>query len=433
MRITETKMGVATVISDEFVFDDGVILTVFPDPSWIFKRVEIVVDALSIGGPKMRFHISSIAHHTGGKNYWRYADYVYYIFTCHMSYIRYYKTMDEIFDPFKAQYEYHNVMDIKHRCRNLRKAAKFSWAHYDILRNIDEYNEYAKINRFARESLLNFYSRFLKLSVLKNNKTLSWIIEATLSFLHYGFVMPEGNQKAIRCGNKDADAFGGGCLIDEANGELIHFSNEPSSDADAFALGPMECKHQTPHLTKPELKCTHQTKPELQCAHQQYYTIKTRYNKRTAVRQQTKDIVNMQLTMDQPFTINGVANIRLFEIYGDRMTVISKATIALIILLNYVNRVLTVMVPTQIKSIVTDEISTSHIAQRDPLNDELTDMIVKFLITNKSGLRAFAFNPDYTPQQLKDLYCVANHHFECKRGRLQRFRILMEQRKLTYC
>jgi len=426
MRIIETEMHV--VADDTFTFDDGHIITLTID-RFVWRQTKVGVQHKTDLTIQESFPISYLSLTSTGKHeYWRYADYIYYIVACHISYVRFYVTTGEWLDPLRTQFEYHPLNDIKHRCHNLRKAGKFSWAHYDILRKIDEYNEFAKRSRFGRESILNFYSRFLKLSILKNNKTLSWIIDETESFINYGFVIPDIDRKrAVRCGCKPCKSFGEGCPIHENHIGNDVFTSVSMDEADSWDFnGIVHCDHKQPHPTD----------KDLQCEHQQYYRIKTRYNKRVGVRQKTKDIVNMQLTDDQPFELNGTSYYCLYQRYKHRMLVKSKTPRALITVLSFVDRRNVIAIPVQATVSFDIESTLPPVSplvvseKRKPLTEYDINMIVDFLILNRYALVPFVMNPDLTPQHIADLTQVAYTHPECNDGRLVRFKHLMEKRKL---
>lgn len=418
MKVIRTVIGEVHPLTDIFIFDDGLHLTFKHDEKWILRHAEISIDIDE--DVSLDFRVGFLTQHMAKKEYWRYADHVWYILSCHISYIRYYNSVKELFNVYSTQFEYHNFLDIKHRCRNLRKAGKFAWAHYDILRNMQEYVDYAKESRFGRESLLNFYSRFLKLSILKNNKHLSWIIDETDTFIHYGFVMSmNGDSKSIRCGCKECKCFGTGCPIDEQAKGFEVFTIVDDDNADSWDRENVTCKFQVPH---PKDK-------ERQCAHQQYYKPKSRYNKRVGVRQQTKEIVKMQLT-NEPFELNGLASYPLYEKYADRMTVKSRSVNSFLIMMRYIHNMSTVEIPTEPNTDPNQDIVLTVQTFRKKLTTELMDVAVRYLIENKANLYGYVMYDRLTSEMFSDLYQISKERDECQNGPLKRLKDLVQQRKL---
>lgn len=430
MRVVKTELGTGTPLIDKFTFDDGIIILLQHDSKFIFRQLEVsVVDNLPTAPgvtptPKSNFHIYKLLWYgleNGGErgDDWKYADYIYYIISTHLSFVNYFKMTNEWFNIYSTQYEYHNNLDIKHRCRNLRKAGKFAWGHYDILRNMDEYVNYAKVSRFCRETLLNFYTRFLKLSILNNNKRLSWIIDETDSFINYGFVLPLDERiKDVRCGCKEVKYFGAGCVLKEHENTLS-FTYVTSDEADSWEETKIVCDHQIPH---PDDK-------ERICAHQQYYKPKTRFNKRVGVRQKTEEFVKMQLTDDQPFTINGVACYTLYDYYADRMSVKSKSENAGLILMRYLYNSCTIEIATAEARDPNELIPLVVETQQVPLSNKNIEIAVRHFILNKAGIRPLLTSRHFTPQYFETLFQVIKHK-ECQSGRLTNLKELLLKAKL---
>lgn len=416
-----------------FYFNDGILLRVILSNRWIYREIEI--EYLKFNKTNLDYDLQQYYQYDSkGKVRLGFVDkdklinskimsYWYYILTNVMTFIRYYPSTGEWIDPYKPCYEKHELMDVKHKLHNLRKASTINWGHYDILRNIEQYNEYCKVSRFARESLLNFYSRFLKLSILKNNKALGWIIDATDSFLNYGLVTPDENL-ITKCVAPKQKEFG--CMFC-GGGEITVdvFSSVSSVVADSFEshTETKTCPYQEPHPTD-DVKW---------CKYVQFYYQKMKWNRRVGVRQQTSEIVKMQLT-DTLFIWNGKCSYSVYNVYMDRITVKSTTLSAfeqligrLFVQHQYLDGV---MQGNPDGSMLIAVAPPGKIVVKYSISEPNISYLVRFLILNKSSLGTFIMKSILDRSHIESLLKISNSHVECRTGKLTRLRDLILKRKL---
>jgi len=419
-----------------FHFDDGILLRVMLGDKWVYRQIELEYSKFNPSNLNydlqpyfqydtiLTFKLFSVLTHTSKgitKNYYYNAmGYWYYILTNVMSFIRYYPSLGEWIDPFKPCYEKHELMDIKHRLRNLRKPQQFKWGHFDIIRNINEYNDYCKISRYARESILNFYSRFFKLSILNNNKHLRWILDSEDSFINYGFVFPMTSM-ATKCDAPKCKQYG--CVLCDSSS--TSFTNVTSDEADSWDFNgdaTRDCDIQEPHPTD-TLKW---------CKHLQFYYPKNKWNKRVGVRQKTSEMIKMQLT-EEPFLWIGTAAYTLRSKYGERLNVKSRQMSAFNQMIEYVfemHQYVDGELQRMKEGTIRIATAPGQITNRYELDKNKIDYLVNFLKINSSSLLSFIMNPTLYPDHIEGLFHIAKTHKECKSGKLTRMKDMLIQRKL---
>lgn len=410
-----------------FYFDDGILLRVILDNRWIYRNIEL--EYLKFNNHNLDYDLQPYYQYDSkGKLRIGFANkdllidanimsYWYYILTNVMSFIRYYPSTGEWIDPFKPCYEKHELMDIKHKLHNLRKTSTIKWGHLDIIRNVDQYNRYCKVNKFARESLINFYSRFLKLSRLKNNKTLSWILDATESFLNYGIVLPDELLQS-KCDAPKCKQFG--CILCGV-GEKT-FTTINSDEADSFGVIKREdlvCEYQEPHPTD-DVKW---------CKHVQFYYPKNRWNKRIGVRQKTSEIMKMQLTNEQ-FVWNGKCSWIVADRYKYRITIKSKALSAFEQMVNQTFIMQQYLDGKLHSNSTVVSLSKMRLEAKYIIHEPNVTWLLRFLVLNKSYLGTFIMKGDLSPSHINALLKVAQTHDECISGQLIRLKDLLLKRKL---
>ena len=413
-----------------FIFDDGILLRVTLDKYWVYNRIKL--EYMKFNKANLDYdneelyeydlihkrHISMIkSTDTMMMDRW------YYILTNVISFVRYYPSTGEWIDPYKPCYEKHELMDIKHKLHNLRKTSTIKWGHYDIIRNVDQYNDYCKVNKFARESIINFYSRFLKLSILNNNKTLRWILDATESFINYGFVVPNDNL-ITKCVAPKQKEFG--CMFCGGGEKTVDvFSSVAPDEADTFEYRTEieTCPYQMPHPTD-DVKW---------CKYVQFYYPKMKWNKRVGVRQKTTEIIKMQLTNDQ-FVWTGKCVYSIYNKYINRMVIKSKT-------ITVFNQLIEILFDRH--SSLVDEVQhdpSGYILIVPNMNRKLIieyeisepniTYLIRFLILNKSYLGTFVSKSKLTLSHIDALLKIPNKHSECTDGTLMRLKGLLLKQKL---
>jgi len=426
MKLINAKLGDGNFIPDVFVFDDGFRIDL-RHSDLILNRILITVyllnDEIICFAYEERNNIKTL-------DYVFAMDHVNYIITCYISYIHYYKTYNEWIDPYKCCYERHEHLDIKHKLWNLRRVKTLSWPHLDIIRNINQYCDYALVSRFARELIINFYSRFMKLSRLKNNKQLSWILDVTDSFLHYGFAIPS-DEYSFKCSCKDITNPDKSCIMLDTNTLKIWYHDEPEKEYTS-------CRYQ-----KPNLKNT-----DLICEHIQRYYAKHLYDRQYGIRQNTEDICKMQLTDNEHFTFYGAPPFVLFDKFKNRMHIKTSSSTGFQHVLYYLGYCINVVNPIQtipmpaasvtsandvsvwVTKINSQQFDTFYLTSQDSNILIAIDCLIDFLKNNKQHINKFIKQWKLDSAYIGILLNIAKHNLIFQSGELSSIGVKLERYRL---
>ncbi len=262
------------------------------------------------------------------------ADRLYYVFTYCITYIRFYKSVGEYLSLYNNIFTYYKHLDIKHSLWNLRKANKFEYFNMLILNNVDEYNEYCKTSKFAREMIINFYARFIKLSDLKNNKKLSWILNKTETFMYYGFVS-KSKEVSLSCRFHKIRLYDSSYpytaiteQVTDATFDLLPLPTvTPFPFAKFKSIHPDSISHYNCNIIQSLDKC---------CKYIRKYKSRVTNNLKFGIRQNTKEFIKWQVYNKQ-FKCNGHIGINILTFFKTNVVIKTRTAQLFQLLLHKMN------------------------------------------------------------------------------------------------